>query len=161
MGKLGLNITLISYALGKTQILYNANSLNIKVNDNNFDTIVVKYKLLSELVLNFNYVSKIFKKKLLLFGIGFRCWILKKQKVLEYDNVVFKVGFSNDVYIKIPLFIRIICLNSTFVLLESYDRIKLLEFSSLLRNLRFIDMYKGKGIFYINENVCLKQGKNK
>jgi len=110
----------------------------------------IKTKLLS--------ITTVLRRKLVLFGIGFRCWTYKASN--GFNCIILKVGFSRDIVIKIPYIIKVICLKPTLILLKSIDKLKLSQFVCFLRLLREPDAYKGKGIQYVNEKIALKLGKN-
>jgi large subunit ribosomal protein L6 len=105
-----------------------------------------------------NEVNFIFKQKLILFGIGFRCWAYKDCD--KSNQIILKIGFSRDLYVKIPRMIKVTPLKSTLILCKSLDKAKLNQFVAYLRSLKISDIYKGKGIRYANETIVLKTGKN-
>lgn len=94
------------------------------------------------------------KIKLLLFGVGFKSWTFKKNHDSEF--IILKVGYSRDICVGIPRAIKVILLKPTLILLQSLDRTKLSQFVVLLRSLKAPDVYKGKGIRYIDETIILK-----
>jgi len=98
------------------------------------------------------------KKKLLLFGVGFRSWVvyMVKNKV---RYMLLKIGFSRDVCIKIPLDVKIICLKPTLILVRGLNNVKVNQFVACIRSLKVPDPYKGKGIQFINEKIIFKPGK--
>jgi large subunit ribosomal protein L6 len=105
-----------------------------------------------------NEINFIFKQKLMLFGIGFRCWAYKDFN--KSNQIILKIGFSRDLCIKIPRMIKVTPLKSTLILCKSLDKAKLNQFAAYLRSLKISDVYKGKGIRYVNEIIVLKTGKN-
>ena len=107
---------------------------------------------------NFNNINFVFKQKLMLFGIGFRCWAYKSYDTS--NQIILKIGFSRDLYIKIPPMIKVTPLKPTLILCKSLDKSKLNQFAAYLRSLKISDIYKGKGIRYVNEIIVLKTGKN-
>lgn len=95
------------------------------------------------------------KKSLKLIGIGYKAVLLKNK----LQNVLsLKLGFSHMFFIKIPkcILIKIVKQN---LYLVCHDRLKLLQFCNLLRNLKLPDIYKGKGFFFEYETIVLKKGK--
>jgi len=118
----------------------------------------LKFQLYNEINAKLFNVITTLKKKLVLFGIGFRCWTYKINN--DFNYIIFKLGFSRDIVIKVPHIIKIICLKSTLIVLKSIDKLKLSQFVCFLRSLKEPDAYKGKGIQYINEKIVLKLGKN-
>jgi len=141
---LGIVVVEVSIFLDKLFIYYNNNFLGDKALDNDFKSLIKK------VITNF---TTLFKQKLLLFGIGFRYWILK-------NSIILKLGFSNDMFVAVPSYVKIICLKSSVFLLKSCNKVKLSQYITLLCKSRIPDVYKGKGILYSDKKVFLKQGKH-
>jgi ribosomal protein L6P/L9E len=153
---LGITSVQLSYFCGKLSVCCNNNFLNIRTINNDSANIIIKNKLLSYIEHVLSELIKVSKKKLLLFGVGFRCWIYRNSFVL-------KLGFSNDLIVRLPIFVKIICLKSSLFLLKCCSANKLNRFMIFLCSLRIPDVYKGKGILSANSNykkVHLKQGKH-
>jgi ribosomal protein L6P/L9E len=104
-------------------------------------------KLISYTLKQFN---KRLKKSILLKGLGLRINYLAKTKVL-----VLKLGFSNLISISIPTTL-IIYKKKNLLTIEGYDHALVGNFAYLIRSLRYPDSYKGKGLWYKNENFKLK-----
>jgi large subunit ribosomal protein L6 len=96
--------------------------------------------------------------KLKMVGIGYKIEIkqIENQLLLEL-----KLGFSHTIKIKLP---------KTFKCKRFHEKSNLFIFSfessqylknvvSLIRNLRFPEPYKGKGLRYENEIIRRKEGK--
>jgi large subunit ribosomal protein L6 len=115
-------------------------------------------RLYNEINTKVSYITTVITKKLVLFGIGFRCWTYKTNN--SFNCIILKIGFSRDIVVKIPNIIKVISLKPTLILLKSIDKLKLSQFVCFLRSLREPDAYKGKGVQYINEKITLKLGKN-
>ena len=125
--------------------------------DKKLDLSMFKFELelkIKSIVLNLSYV---FKKKLIIFGIGFRSWVYFLNNTSIY--LILKIGFSRDLFIKIPSDIKLICLKPTLIILKGFNKYKLNQFASYLHSLKKPDPYKGKGIQYLNEVILLKPGK--
>lgn len=138
-------------------ILYN-DSVQLKFLTENAKTENLKTLLLSEINYKLSTLNNVLKKKLILFGIGFRSWSYKANDSKNY--LILKIGFSRDVLVEIPKSVIAISLKPTLILLKSVNKSKLSQFVSLIRSFKKPDIYKGKGIQYINEIVKLKVGKN-
>jgi ribosomal protein L6P/L9E len=97
-------------------------------------------------------LKKVFKKILFLKGIGF------KAKV---DGVFLqlKLGFSHEVILTIPKYIKVHVLKANKIMCVGSDKDQLSQFISTIRLSKKKDPYKGKGIFFLNENVLQKEGK--
>lgn len=93
-----------------------------------------------------------FKKVLFLKGIGFKA-------VVDKFVLVLKLGFSHDLKLLIPDDIRVRVLKSNKVVCSSTDKNKLSGFISTIRLSKKRDPFKGKGVFFLNENVLQKEGK--
>jgi len=99
-------------------------------------------------------VSKGYKQKLRLIGVGFRAIILN-------ENLQLKIGYSHQVNYKIPANIIITPSKGKGILLlikgQEFQKVK--QVAAEIRMLRKPDSYKGKGIHYAGEILKLKKGK--
>jgi len=99
-------------------------------------------------------VSRRSFKKLKLVGVGFRvfCILFNGIKLLKLN-----VGYSHSIYYKIPedIIINVISSNRFIIIGTSSDRVA--EVSSIIRQLKVPDSYKGKGILYEDEEISLKE----
>jgi len=153
VGNLGIMYLQVFSLLNILEIYCNKNTFLSKTLYNDYITLMVKNIFFLRIKKIIDDFYRIIKNKLLLFGIGFRCW--------SFTNFInLKLGFSNDNSIAIPCYIKFICLKSSLLLLKSCDSVKLNKFLILLRKLRVPDIYKGKGLLYVNEKICLKRGKH-
>ncbi len=150
---LGIVVVEVSIFLDKLFIYYNNNFLGVKALDNDFKSLILKNIFLLKIKKVITNFTTLFKQKLLLFGIGFRYWILK-------NSIILKLGFSNDMFVAVPSYVKIICLKSSVFLLKSCNKVKLSQYITLLCKSRIPDVYKGKGILYSDKKVFLKQGKH-
>ena len=91
------------------------------------------------------------KKKLILKGLGFRCFLSNDKKQIN-----FKIGYSHIIVLNIPKKITSITIDKNFLILESYDRALLGNFSKRIKQLKTLDVYKNKGFSYKNEILSLK-----
>ena len=113
-------------------------------------------------VLFFKYNNKIFCKKLLLKGLGFRLSIFKDKTLLSSRILKLKVGFSHFIYIKIPSNLRVTTNKKKTILnIKSQDINLLGNFCSSLRYIKKINVYNGKGFWYKKEKKTLKIFKKK
>ena len=97
-----------------------------------------------------------FKQKLFLKGLGYRCNVDLKNKIL-----IFKIGFSNSISVDIPDYISNVIIKKTFLLFESTDKILLGNFIHKVYKLRTSDVYKGKGFSFPYKQKKLKIIKKK
>jgi len=107
--------------------------------------------LLQQLVIG---VTKGYKQKLKLVGVGYRASLLENKLIL-------KLGYSHEVKYAIPHDITITPSKNKGVLLliqgVELDRVQ--QVAVEIRRFREPDAYKGKGIHYYGEILRLKKGK--
>lgn len=139
-------------------IILNCGTIELKIFKQDLKTKGLKTLLLNEINLKLSFLNNVLKKKLILFGIGFRSWSYRTNDYKKY--LILKVGFSRDISIEIPKSVVVISLKPTLILLKSVHKSKLSQFVSFIRSLKKPDIYKGKGVQYINEVIKLKLGKN-
>ena len=92
------------------------------------------------------------KRKLIMKGLGFRCFLSSDKK-----QISFKIGYSHIITLDIPKKISSIVIDKNFLILESYDRVLIGNFSKRIKQLKTLDVYKNKGVSYKNEILPLKQ----
>ena len=154
----GVTIVELSKFLPHLDIILHKDTLELRVLTKNPKNEGLKTLLLNEISHKLNILNNVLKKKLILFGIGFRSWSYKTSDLK--NHLIFKIGFSRDISVEVPKSIIAISLKPTLILLKSVHKSKLSQFVSFLRSLKKPDVYKGKGVQYINEVVKLKLGKN-
>lgn len=98
-------------------------------------------------------------RKLNLIGIGFRSWIVFDKNGKKM--LMLKFGFSKHIIFTIPKQVIIICLRPTLILIKGPNKKLTNLVAARIRFLKRLDIYKGKGVFYENENITLKIGKQK
>lgn len=120
----------------------------------NLDNDPKKYFYLSLVKAIFLGVSKGYRKKLRLFGVGFRASILN-------NTLNLKIGFSHEIKYEIPTDVQILCGKSKGILLflRGKELYRVCQVAAEIRALRYPDAYKGKGIHYDKEILKLKKGK--
>lgn len=109
--------------------------------------------LLKQMLLD---ISLLFCKKLNLIGVGFRVSTLK---ISSLDLLHFKLGYSHDVYFKIPKNLDIFCLKARKLFVLGYSYPFVTQTAALIRSFKTPEPYKGKGIVYATEKIVLKEGK--
>jgi len=95
-------------------------------------------------------LNKRFKKYLIVKGLGMRINYVQSLNVLKL-----KLGFSHLITITVPSGIKVFK-NKNLLILESSEAFLVGNFANLIRNLRYPDSYKGKGLWYKNEIQILK-----
>jgi large subunit ribosomal protein L6 len=96
-------------------------------------------------------VTKGFKKKLLIEGIGFRAQ-------LEGTKLVLSLGFSHPLKMEVPKDLRV-QVEKNIITVSGVDKEKVGQFSAEIRDLKKPEPYKGKGIRYEKEIIRRKSGK--
>lgn len=97
-------------------------------------------------------VSKGFEKKLEIVGVGYLA-------ALQKDVLQLRVGFANELQVKVPAGLNVTCPDQTHITIKGIDKQLVGQFAAEVRSLRKPEPYKGKGIRYENEQVRRKAGK--
>ncbi|MEW6618639.1 MAG: 50S ribosomal protein L6 [bacterium] len=93
-----------------------------------------------------------FEKTLLIEGVGYKA-------ILEGKNVKLQIGFSHPVIITPPEGITFETPEATKIKVKGIDKQLVGEIAAQIRNIRTADVYKRKGIRYIDEHIKTKVGK--
>jgi large subunit ribosomal protein L6 len=101
-------------------------------------------------------VNYFFAKKLILMGIGFRCWTIFSK---NNKFIVIKASLSKDIIVHIPSEIDIFCFNNTSLIIFGFKKQNVYLFISKIKKIKKFNVYKKKGVFFENELVKLKIGK--
>lgn len=110
------------------------------------------YQLISQFQDYLKRVEKPFKKKLLLKGLGYKAVLKNDDSVLEL-----KIGYSHTISLPIKKDMLKIILDKNNLTVEGFDKVTVGNFVNKIRNLKFPDSYKGKGFWYKNEVIKLKE----
>jgi large subunit ribosomal protein L6 len=97
-------------------------------------------------------VTEGFEKKLKIIGTGYRVKI-------EEGNLVLNIGFSHQVTVKPPQGIEFLVKGTNQITITGVDKQLVGQTAAAIRHLKPPDVYKGKGIRYLNEQVRKKPGK--
>ena len=97
-------------------------------------------------------VNQGYQKKLEINGVGYQ---VKQQG----QQLVFNLGFANDIVLDIPKTVEIKLPNATSIEISGCDKQQVGEFAARIRKLRPPEPYKGKGIKYDTEIIRRKAGK--
>jgi len=91
-------------------------------------------------------------KRLKLVGVGFKAFLNK-------NLIQLRLGFSHSIFYKIPqkIEIKVVKSDSIFIFGNSIQIVT--QLASIIKCYKKPEPYKGKGIFYYNEKIKLKQGK--
>jgi large subunit ribosomal protein L6 len=96
-------------------------------------------------------VNKLFEKKLILEGIGFKSEV-------RGDQIVLALGFSHPVNVQIPAGLKVTA-EKNLISVSGPDKELVGQFTARLRSLKKPEPYKGKGMRYDGEIIRRKQGK--
>jgi large subunit ribosomal protein L6 len=105
-------------------------------------------KLISNMIKG---VTEGFEKELELNGVGLRMSVSGKK-------VAMALGFSHPVEMTIPEGLAVKIENNVMTI-SGIDKQKVGEFAAIVRKLKPVEPYKGKGFRYVGEVVKLKEGK--
>lgn len=125
------------------------NNLNSNIKENLFSLFLDKVEFVMK------NLTVIFKKKLLLKGLGFRCNVNEKLKTVE-----FKLGFSHLLNLDIPENVKM-TVRKSYINIESSNNVLLGNFINKIISLKKPDSYKGKGFWHKYQKITLKAVKKK
>jgi len=93
-----------------------------------------------------------FKKELDIVGVGYKA-------VLSGKNLVLALGYSHEIKYSIPEGIKIDLPQPTKMLISGNDKQQVGQVAAEIRDFRKPEVYKGKGIKYVDEIIRKKVGK--
>ena len=118
--------------------------------------IEVRAKFLACMIKWIKESSKFFRSKLLLKGLGYKVGVNENKKELSL-----KLGYSKIRSISIPTTKIKVKTNKTMITVQGHNFSDVGNFARKIRLLRQPDLYKGKGIWFQNESIILKEIKKK
>jgi large subunit ribosomal protein L6 len=98
-----------------------------------------------------NGVNKVYEKKLIIEGVGFKSEV-------KGDKLVMSLGFSHQVEVDIPKGLEVKA-EKNVVTVSGIDKEMVGQWTAAVRSKKKPEPYKGKGIRYQDEVVRRKQGK--
>ena len=116
----------------------------------NSTTLLQFLNLKKKIVYLLQNLDKKFKKYLIVKGLGMR---IKYNQ--SFHKLQLKLGYSNIITIDVPASIQIFK-NKDVLTIEGNNATTVGNFANSVRNLKYPDSYKGKGIWYKNEFRTLK-----
>jgi len=148
-----LGIEYVSYSPFSIKII-EKNKLEIsRISFNNFFYARTVINLINQAIRG---VDSGYKFELKLIGLGYTCKLIN-------DKIELKLGFSHLICKKIPSYLKVSCFNTKkrkqTIIVQGSNKQKVMEFISLLQNLKYPEPYKGKGIFLKHQKIVKKQGK--
>jgi len=98
-------------------------------------------------------VNEGYQKQLEIVGVSY-------QASKSPEAVTLKVGYANEIVLKIPSGVEVDIPNPTHMTITGPDKQKVGQFAAELRAARPPEPYKGKGVRYRGEHIQRKQGKS-
>ncbi|XP_068639217.1 large ribosomal subunit protein uL6m-like [Aristolochia californica] len=87
-------------------------------------------------------------------GLGF-----KARAEAEGRLLYLKVGFTHEIELTLPPAVRVFCFKPNIICCTGLDKRRVHRFTIAVIDCKPPDVYKGKGILYMDEVVKKKQGK--
>ncbi|KAF9678314.1 hypothetical protein SADUNF_Sadunf07G0022000 [Salix dunnii] len=87
-------------------------------------------------------------------GVGY-----KARAEAEGRLLFLKLGYSHEVELTVPPAVRVFCFKNNVVCCTGIDKGRVHQFAASVRSCKPPEVYKGKGIMYIDEVIKKKQGK--
>jgi len=97
-----------------------------------------------------------FFRFLKLVGVGF-----KARAEAEGRLLYLKLGYSHEVELTVPPAVRVFCFKPNIVCCTGIDKQRVHQFAAAVRSCKPPEVYKGKGIMYVDEVIKRKQGKKR
>jgi large subunit ribosomal protein L6 len=107
------------------------------------------YRMISNTIVG---VTEGFKKELDIVGVGYKA-------VVQGDKLQLTLGYSHEIDYPAPAGIKIEAPQPTKIVVSGSDKQQVGQTAAEIRAFRKPDVYKGKGIRYVNEIVRKKVGK--
>ncbi|XP_062203152.1 large ribosomal subunit protein uL6m-like [Phragmites australis] len=95
-----------------------------------------------------------FFRFLKLVGVGF-----KARSECQGRELFLKLGYSHEVQFTAPPAVRVFCFKPNIICCTGIDKDRVHQFAGAVRSCKPPEVYKGKGILYIDEVIKLKPGK--
>lgn len=96
-------------------------------------------------------VNKLFEKKLIVEGVGFKV-------ELTGDELVLSLGFSHKINVKVPKSLNVV-VEKNNITISGINKEEVGHFAAKIKAFKKPEPYKGKGIRYEGEVIRRKQGK--
>jgi len=95
-----------------------------------------------------------FVSEVMLFGVGFRFTPFSES------TLMLSLGYSHEIFLLLGDNLRFKILKQ-YLAIFGHNRVLTTQTTAKIRSLRVPDIYKGKGVRYLNEVVAQKKGKQK
>lgn len=145
-GRLGVvNMTLPS----NLSLRFGKNILDVYSTDKE-----IKGTFISLFKTNLKGAAQGFILKLQLVGIGYK--FLEANEFLKL-----KLGYSHKVYCKIPNNLNVNIIKPTLLSLSGINFFEVNQFAAQLKSFKTPEVYKGKGIRFLDQKIIIKETKKK
>ncbi|KAI3822428.1 hypothetical protein L1987_10018 [Smallanthus sonchifolius] len=95
-----------------------------------------------------------FFRFLKIVGVGFKARAESEGRLL-----FLKLGYSHEVELTVPPAVRVFCFKPNVICCTGIDKQRVHQFAAAVRGCKPPEVYKGKGIMYVDEVIKKKQGK--
>ena len=95
-----------------------------------------------------------FFRLLKIVGVGYKARAEDAGRLLYL-----KLGYSHEVELSVPPAVRAFCFKNNVICCIGIDKGRVHQFAGTVRSCKPPDVYKGKGIMYVDEAVKRKKGK--
>ncbi|CAN6446495.1 unnamed protein product [Victoria cruziana] len=95
-----------------------------------------------------------FFKFLKIVGVGF-----KARAEAEGRLLYLKLGYSHEVELTVPPAVRVFCFKPNVICCTGIHKQRVSQFAAAVRSCKPPEVYKGKGIMYVDEVIKKKPGK--
>ncbi|RZB44747.1 60S ribosomal protein L6, mitochondrial [Glycine soja] len=95
-----------------------------------------------------------FFRFLKIVGVGYKARAEAAGRLLYL-----KLGYSHDVELAVPPAVRVFCFKNNVICCTGIDKQRVHQFAATVRTCKPPEVYKGKGIMYVDEVIKKKQGK--
>ncbi|KAL3814851.1 hypothetical protein ACJIZ3_016119 [Penstemon smallii] len=106
------------------------------------------------LLIPFSIMEAQFFRFLKIVGVGFKARAEAQGRLLYL-----KLGYSHEVELTVPPAVRVFCFKNNVVCCTGIDKERVHQFAAAVRSCKPPEVYKGKGIMYIDEIIKKKEGK--
>ncbi|KAL5139285.1 Pullulanase 1, chloroplastic [Glycine soja] len=95
-----------------------------------------------------------FFRFLKIVGVGYKARAEAAGRLLYL-----KLGYSHEVELAVPPAVRVFCFKNNVICCTGIDKQRVHQFAATVRTCKPPEVYKGKGIMYVDEVIKKKQGK--
>ncbi|KAL3016602.1 hypothetical protein AAZX31_06G223100 [Glycine max] len=95
-----------------------------------------------------------FFRFLKIVGVGYKARAEAAGRLLYL-----KLGYSHEVELTVPPAVRVFCFKNNVICCTGIDKQRVHQFAATVRTCKPPEVYKGKGIMYVDKVIKKKQGK--